>query len=71
MEVKAGVCLNAAANGALMARMRLCLILRHGASPPGTPCPLCLVIKISERRGNVKGSQAAQKARALDMSSPF
>ena len=46
--------------------MRLCLKLRQGAKAPETPGPLSLVLDYGEAKGVVKGSQAAQKTRALD-----
>jgi hypothetical protein len=42
-----------------------------GGKPPETPGPLSLCIHVPERKGFVKGSQAAQKPRALDKSLPF
>ena len=55
----------------LTARMRRCLILRQGATPPETPVPLSLRFDVPDRQGPVKGSQAAQKQRALDRSLPI
>jgi hypothetical protein len=54
------------ADSALEARMRRCLILRQGGEPPETPGPFSLLSEYPEGRESVKGSQAAQKARALD-----
>ena len=51
--------------------MRRCLILRQGDKPPETPGPLSLGIHVPERKESVKGSQAAQKPRALDRFLPF
>jgi len=51
--------------------MRRCLILRQGDKPPETPGPLSLGIHVPERKKSVKGSQAAQKPRALDRFLPF
>ena len=51
--------------------MRRRLILRQGDKPPETPGPLSLGIDIPERKKSVKGSQAAQKPRALDRFLPF
>ena len=51
--------------------MRRCLILRQGDEPPETPGPLSLGIHVPERKESVKGSQAAQKPRALDRFLPF
>ena len=51
--------------------MRRCLILRQGDKPPEPPGPLSLGIHIPERKKSVKGSQAAQKPRALDRFLPF
>ena len=42
-----------------------------GGKPPETPGPLSLGIHVAERRESVKGSQAAQKRRALDRFPPF
>ena len=42
-----------------------------GGKPPETPGPLSLGIHVPERRQSVKGSQAAQKRRALDRLPPF
>jgi hypothetical protein len=42
-----------------------------GGKPPETPGPLSLLFQYSEGRESVKGSQAAQKARALDRFPPF
>jgi hypothetical protein len=51
--------------------MRRRLILRQGDKPPETPGPLSLGIHVPERKKSVKGSQAAQKPRALDRFLPF
>ena len=51
--------------------MRRCLILRQGDEPPETPGPLSLGIHVPERKESVKGSQAAQRPRALDRFLPF
>ena len=59
------------ADSALEARMRRCLILRQGGEPPETPGPFSLLSEYPEGRESVKGSQAAQKARALDRFPPF
>jgi hypothetical protein len=56
------------------ARIRAHEALPHtppGGEPPETPGPLSLLLDDTERRESVKGSQAAQKARALDRFSPF
>src|SRR5437764_789247 len=42
-----------------------------GGKPPETPGPLSLEPDYFERRESVKGSQAAQKQRALDRFPPF
>ena len=42
-----------------------------GDKPPETPGPLSLGIYVPERKESVKGSQAAQKPRALDRFLPF
>ena len=42
-----------------------------GGEPPETPAPFPSGICVSERKQSVKGSQAAQKRRALDRSLPF
>jgi hypothetical protein len=42
-----------------------------GDKPPETPGPLSLGIHVPERKESVKGSQAAQKPRALDRFLPF
>src|ERR1017187_6405116 len=54
-----------------MASLRRCLILHQGDEPPETPGPLSLGIYVPERKKSVKGSQAAQKPRALDRFLPF
>jgi hypothetical protein len=51
--------------------MRRRLILRQGDKPPETPGPLSLGIHVPEQKKSVKGSQAAQKPRALDRFLPF
>jgi hypothetical protein len=58
-------------HGARDARMRRCLILRQGASPLRPPAPFPSFFQLAEGRKIVKGSQAAQKARALDNFPPF
>jgi hypothetical protein len=58
-------------HGARDARMRRCLILRQGASPLRPPAPFPSSFQVAEGRKIVKGSQAAQKARALDNFPPF
>jgi hypothetical protein len=42
-----------------------------GGAPPETPGPLSLRFDVPDREGSVKGSQAAQKQRALDRSLPI
>ena len=56
--------------GALLRAMRRCLMLRQGASPL-RPGPLSLDADCIERSQSVKGTQAAQKRRALDRLPPF